>query len=113
MSRLEFIPTYRVISKEELSKRKDRITLVNLNNDFDVIRIKVPSYVSGMIFEGEYFSINTVTKRTWYTFWLGKKDKHYVIGNVNEEGQITITTASLSDKDIKELKEEWNKTYYN
>lgn len=31
----------------------------------------------------------------------------------NKRTKVIITTASLSDKAIEELKEEWNKTYYN
>ena len=110
---LDFIPTYEVINKERLDKDTYRITLVNINNDFDVIRIKIPSYTSSMIFRGNNYSINSGIKRTWYTFWLGKKEEYYVLGNVDKEGRVAITTASLSNKDIKELKEEWNKTYYN
>lgn len=111
MSGLKFIPTYRVISKEEISKRKDRITLINLANDFDVIRIKVPSYVGSMIFEGDDFSVNSRIRRTWYTLWLGKKEDYYVLGNINEEGNVllSVTSASLSDKGIAELQREWKK----
>lgn len=113
LNRLDFIPTYEVINKERLDKDTYRITLVNIDNDFDVIRIKVPSYAKDMIFRGNNYSINSRIKRTWYTLWLGKKEEYYVLGNVNKEGQVTITTASLSDKAIEELKEEWDKTYYN
>lgn len=113
MNRLNFIPTYEVINKERLNKDTYRITLVNIDNDFDVIRIKVPSYAKDMIFRGNNYSINSKIKRTWYTLWLGKKEEYYVLSNVNKEGQVTITTASLSDKDIEKLKEEWDKTYYN
>lgn len=113
MNRLNFIPTYKVINKERLYKDTYRITLVNIDNDFDVIRIKVPSYAKDMIFRGNNYSINSKIKRTWYTLWLGKKEEYYVLGNVNKEGRVTITTASLSDKAIEKLKEEWDKTYYN
>ena len=111
MCGLKLIPTYRVIDKEEISKRKDRITLINLENDFDVIRIKVPSYVGGMIFEGDDFSVTSITRRTWYTLWLGKKEEYHVLGNMNEEGDVllSVTSASLSDKAIEELQREWNK----
>lgn len=110
---LDFIPTYEVINKERLDKDTYRITLVNINNDFDVIRIKIPSYTSSMIFRGNNYSINSRIKRTWYTLWLGKKEEYYVLGNVNKEGQITITTASLTDEAIKEFQEKWRKTNYN
>lgn len=113
MNRLNFIPTYEVINKERLDKDTYRITLVNIGNDFDVIRIKVPSYARDMIFRGNNYCINSRIKRTWYTLWLGKKEEYYILGNVSKEGQVTITTASLSDKAIEELKEEWDKTYYN
>lgn len=111
MCGLKFIPVYRVISKEEINKKKYRITLINLANDFDVIRIKVPSYTGGMIFEGDDFSISSRIKRTWYTLWLGKKEEHHVLGNIDEEGEvlITITSASLSDKAIEDFKKEWKK----
>ena len=111
MCGLKFIPTYRVISKEEINERKDRITLINLANDFDVIRIKVPSYTGSMIFEGDDFSVNSRIRRTWYTLWLGKKAEYYVLGNVDEEGQVllSVTSASLSDRGTEELQREWKK----
>ena len=111
MCGLKLIPTYRVIDKEEISKRKDRITLINLENDFDVIRIKVPSYVGGMIFEGDDFSVNSRIRRTWYTLWLGKKEEYHVLGNVNEEGKVLLTVNSEppSDEAIENLKREWEK----
>lgn len=111
MCGLKLIPTYRVIDKEEISKRKDRITLINLENDFDVIRIKVPSYVGGMIFEGDDFSVTSITRRTWYTLWLGKKEEYHVLGNMNEEGKVLLTVNSEppSDEAIENLKREWEK----
>lgn len=111
MCGLKFIPTYRVISKEEINERKDRITLINLANDFDVIRIKVPSYTGSMIFEGDDFSVNSRIRRTWYTLWLGKKAEYYVLGNVDEEGDVllSVTSASLSDRGIEELQRKWKK----
>ena len=111
MCGLKLIPTYRVIDKEEISKRKDRITLINLENDFDVIRIKVPSYVGGMIFEGDDFSVNSRIRRTWYTLWLGKKEEYHVLGNVNEEGKVLLTVNSEppSDEAIENLKRELEK----
>ena len=99
MCGLKLIPTYRVIDKEEISKRKDRITLINLENDFDVIRIKVPSYVGGMIFEGDDFSVTSITRRTWYTLWLGKKKEYHVLGNMNEEGKVLLTVNSEPPSD--------------
>lgn len=110
---MEFIPTYEVINKERLDKDTYRITLINIDNDFDVIRIKIPSYASCMIFRGDKYSINSRIKRTWYTLWIGKKEEYYVLGNINKEGQITLTTASLTDEAIKEFQEKWRKTYYN
>ena len=111
MCGLKLIPTYRVIDKEEISKRKDRITFINLENDFDVIRIKVPSYVGGMIFEGDDFSVTSITRRTWYTLWLGKKEEYHVLGNMNEEGKVLLTVNSEppSDEAIENLKREWEK----
>ena len=111
MCGLKFIPTYRVISKEEINKKKDRITLINLANDFDVIRIKVPSYTGSMIFEGDDFSVNSRIRRTWYTLWLGKKEEYHVLGNVNEEGKVLLTVNSEppSDEAIENLKREWEK----
>lgn len=115
MDKLTFVPTYRVILKEEINKRKDRITLINLANDFDVIRIKVPSYAGGMIFEGDDFSVDTKTKRTWYTLWLGKKEEHNVLSNIEEEGQmlVKITSDTLSNKALENFKKEWKKKNYN
>ena len=112
MCGLKLIPTYRVIDKEEISKRKDRITLINLENDFDVIRIKVPSYVGGMIFEGDDFSVTSITRRTWYTLWLGKKEEYHVLGNMNdEEGKVllSVTSPPLSDEAIENFKKEWER----
>ena len=111
MCGLKFIPTYRVISKEEINKKKDRITLINLANDFDVIRIKVPSHTGDMIFEGDDFSVNSRIRRTWYTLWLGKKEEYHVLGNVNEEGKVLLTVNSEppSDEAIENLKREWEK----
>lgn len=111
MSGLKLIPTYRVIDKEEISKKKDRITLTNLANYFDVIRIKVPSYVGDMIFEGDDFSVTSIIRRTWYTLWLGKKEEYHILGNAKEEGDVllSVTSASLSDKAIEELQREWKK----
>lgn len=115
MGELTFMPTYRVISKEEINKRRDRITLINLANDFDVIRIKVPSYTGGMIFEGDDFSVTTRTKRTWYTLWLGKKEEYHVLGNMDEEGKvlIKITSDPLSNEALENFKKEWKKRNYN
>ena len=111
MCGLKLIPTYRVIDKEEISKRKDRITLINLENDFDVIRIKVPSYVGGMIFEGDDFSVTSRTRRTWYTLWLGKKEEYHVLGNIDEEGKVllSVTSPPLSDEAIENFKKEWKR----
>lgn len=115
MDKLTLVPTYRVILKEEISKRKDRITLINLANDFDVIRIKVPSYTGGMIFEGDDFSVATRTKRTWYTLWLGKKEEYHVLGNIDEEGMmlIKINSDPLSNDALENFKKEWKKKNYN
>lgn len=115
MCGLKFIPTYRVISKEEINERKDRITLINLANDFDVIRIKVPSYTGSMIFEGDDFSVNSRIRRTWYTLWLGKKKEYHVLGNIDEEGKVLMTVNSepLSDEALENFKKEWKKKNYN
>ena len=45
----------------------------------------------------------------WYTLWLGKKEEYHVLGNIDEEGQVllTVTSSSLSDKGIEDLKREW------
>lgn len=114
MNEVKVIPTYRVISKEEINKRKDRITLINLANDFDVIRVKVPSYTGGMIFEGDDFSITTRTKRTWYTLWLGKKKEYHVLGNIDEEGKVLMIVNSepQSDEALENFKKEWKKKNY-
>lgn len=111
MCGLKLIPTYRVIDKEEISKRKDRITLINLENDFDVIRIKVPSYVGGTIFEGDDFSVTSRIKRTWYTLWLGKKEEYHVLSNMNDEGKVllSITSPPLSDEALENFKKEWKR----
>lgn len=113
MCELKLIPMYRVIDKEEISKRKDRITLINLENDFDVIRIKVPSYVGGMIFEGDDFSVTSITRRTWYTLWLGKKEEYHVLGNIDEEGKVSVNSPPLSDEAIENFKKEWKRGNYD
>lgn len=111
MCGLKLIPAYRVIRKEKISEKKYRITLINLANDFDVIRIKVPLYNGDMVFLGNHFSVTSRIRRTWYTLWLGKKEEYHVLGNVNEEGDVllSVTSASLSDKAIEELQREWKK----
>ncbi|QKV30759.1 hypothetical protein [Staphylococcus phage ESa1] len=111
MNEIEFIPTYRVINRDSVGRNKVKILLVNLANDFDVITIKVSKNASAMIADSSDYSVTTRTKRTWYTLWLCKKEEYHVLGNVNEEGQVllTVTSASLSDKGIEDLKKEWEK----
>ena len=112
MCGLKLIPTYRVIDKEEISKRKDRITLINLENDFDVITIKVSKTASNMIADSSDYSITTRTKRTWYTLWLGKKEEYHVLSNMNdEEGKVllSVTSPPLSDEAIENFKKEWER----
>lgn len=111
MCGLEFIPTYRVINRHNVSRDKVEILLVNLANDFDVITIKVSKNASSMIADSSDYSITTITKRTWYTLWLGKKEEHHVLGNVNEEGNmlLSVTSAELSNKAIEEFQMEWKK----
>lgn len=73
MNELKLIPTYRVVNRHNVSRNKVEILLVNLDNDFDVITIKVSKTASNMIADSSDYSITTRTKRTWYTLWLGKK----------------------------------------
>ena len=110
MSELTFVPKYKVVYKKyDLDRERITIVLANLANDFDVIEIEVSKDVGNIVDYDDEYSINTRIRRTWYTLWLGKKEEHYVLGNVNEEGSILITTASLSDKAIEELQREWKK----
>lgn len=111
MNGLKFIPTYRVINRYNVSRNKVEILLVNLANDFDVITIKVSKNASSMIADSSDYSITTRTKRTWYTLWLGKKKEYHVLGNIDEEGKVlmAVTSASLSDEAIENLKREWEK----
>lgn len=111
MNELKVIPTYRVINRYNVSKNKVEILLVNLANDFDVITIKVSKTASNMIADSSDYSITTRTKRTWYTLWLGKKEEHHVLGNIDEEVEVlmAVTSASLSDKAIEDFKKEWEK----
>ena len=111
MNELKFIPTYRVINRYNVSRNKVEILLVNLANDFDVITIKVSKNASSMIADSSDYSITTRTKRTWYTLWLGKKKEYHVLGNIDEEGKVlmAVTSASLSDEAIENLKREWEK----
>lgn len=111
MCGLKLIPIYEVVDTEMLGNGVCRIILRNINNDFDVIRIKVPSYASSMIFKGKNYSIDTRTKRTWYTLWLGKKEEYHVLGNIDEEGKVllSVTSPPLSDEAIENFKKEWEK----
>lgn len=111
MNELKFIPTYRVINRDKISKNKVKIRLVNLANDFDVITIKVSKNASSMIADGKDYSITTRTKRTWYTLWLGKKKEYHVLGNIDEAGKVLLTVNSepLSDEALENLKREWKK----
>ena len=112
MDGLKVIPTYRVINRYNVSRNKVEILLVNLANNFDIITIKVSKNASSMIADRSYYSITTKNKRTWYTLWLGKKEEHHVLGNIDEEGKVlmTVTSASLSDKAIENFKKEWEKS---
>ena len=111
MNEIKVIPTYRVINRYNVSRNKVEILLVNLANDFDVITIKVSKNASSMIADSSDYSITTRTKRTWYTLWLCKKKEYHVLGNIDEEGKVLITTNSepLSDKAIENLKKEWKR----
>ena len=111
MNELKLIPTYRVVNRHNVSRNKVEILLVNLDNDFDVITIKVSKTASNMIADSSDYSITTRTKRTWYTLWLGKKEEHYVLGNIDEEGKVlmTVTSSSLSEEFKENLKKEWEK----
>lgn len=112
MNELKLIPTYRVVNRHNVSRNKVEILLVNLDNDFDVITIKVSKTASNMIADSSDYSITTRTKRTWYTLWLGKKEEYHVLGNVNEEGKVlmTVNSSPLSDKAIENFKKEWEKS---
>lgn len=115
MDELKLIPTYRVVNRYNVSKNKVEILLVNLTNDFDVITIKVSKNASNMIADSSCYSITTRTKRTWYKLWLGKKEEHHVLGNIDEEGKVlmTINSPPLSDKAIDNFKKEWKRVNYN
>ena len=104
MRELTFVPTYKVVDKKyDLDKESITIVLANLANDFDVIEIEVSKDVANIVDYDNEYSVNTRIRRTWYTLWLGKKEEHYVLGNVNEEGSILITTASLSEKGLRDF----------
>lgn len=111
MNELKFIPTYRLINRYNVSKNKVELLLVNLDNDFDVITIKVSKTASSMIADRSDYSITTRTKRTWYTLWLGKKEEYHVLGNIDDEGKvmITVNTEPLSDEAIENFKKEWKR----
>lgn len=115
MDELAFVPTYRVINRDKISKNKVKIRLVNLANDFDVITIKVSRTASSMIADGSDYSITTRTKRIWYTLWLCKKEEHHVLGNIDEEGMmlIKINSDPLSNDALENFKKEWKKKNYN
>lgn len=111
MSELTFVPTYKVVYKKyDLDKERVTIVLANLANDFDVIEIEVSKDVGNIVDYDDEYSINTRIRRTWYTLWLGKKEEHYVLGNVNEEGSILITTASLSVEEMRDFQNQWRDT---
>lgn len=111
MCGLKIIPTYRVTNRYNVSRNKVEILLVNLANDFDVITIKVSKNASNMIADSSDYSITTRNKRTWYTLWLGKKEEHHVLGNINEEGKVLMIAPpeQLSDEAIENFKKEWKK----
>lgn len=109
MNELKVIPTYEVVDKKyDLDKDSVTIVLVNLTNDFDVIKIEVSGEVNDVVNYSSYYSIATRTKRTWYTLWLGKKEEYHVLGNIDDEGKvmITVNTEPLSDEAIENLKKE-------
>lgn len=99
MDQLTFVPTYKVIDKEyDLDTERITVILANISNDFDIIKIEISKDISSLVKCDNEYSINTRIRRTWYTLWFGKKKEHSVLGNVNEEGSILITTASLSER---------------
>lgn len=116
MNEVNIIPTYKVIGKErDLYRGNVTIELVNLANDFDVIKIEVSKEVNDVVNYGSKYSIATITKRTWYTLWLGKKKEYHVLGNIDEEGKVLMTVNSepLSNEALENFKKEWKKKNYN
>ena len=112
MNELTFIPTYKVIDKEyDLDTKRVTIILANIANDFDVIKIEVSKDIGNLVeYENEY-SINTRTKRTWYTLWFGKKKEHSVLNNAPKNGTILVTNAPSSKKGSKDFQNEWRDTF--
>lgn len=109
MDKLTFVPTYKVIDKEyDLNTKRITIILANISNDFDIVKIEVSKDIGNLVEYDNEYSINTRIRRTWYTLWLGKKEEYSVLGNVNEEGSILITTASLSEKGLEDFQNQWN-----
>lgn len=112
MNELKLIPTYRVVNRHNVSRNKVEILLVNLDNDFDVITIKVSKTASNMIADSSCYSITTRKKRTWYTLWLGKKEEYHVLGNIDEEGKILMIASPepLPGEALENFKKEWEKS---
>lgn len=106
---LELIPTYKVLNRYYVGKNKVKIVLVNLYNDFDIITIKVPRKVSNIVSDSNCYSIETYSIRTWYTLWLGKKQVHEVLGNLEDDKVLLAASEgrNLSKDTIKELQDTW------
>lgn len=106
---LELIPIYKVLNRYYVGKNKVKIVLVNLYNDFDIITIKVPRKVSNMVSDNNCYSIETRSVRTWYTLWLGKKQVHEVLGNLEDDKVLLAASEgrNLSKDTIKELQDTW------
>lgn len=114
MDQLTFVPTYKVIDKEyDLDTERITVILANISNDFDVIKIEISKDISSLVKCDNEYSINTRIRRTWYTLWFGKKKEYCVLGNVNEEGSVLITTASLSKKGLEDFQNKWDNILKN
>ncbi|WBF82262.1 hypothetical protein [Mammaliicoccus virus vB_MscM-PMS2] len=112
MDELTVVPTYKVIDKKhDLDTKRITIILANISNDFDVIKIEVSKDIGNLVEYDNEYSINTRTKRTWYTLWFGKKKEHSVLGNVPKKGNILVTTTPLSKRGLEDFQNQWKDTF--
>lgn len=112
MDELTFVPTYKVIDKKhDLDTKVITVILANITNDFDVIKIEVSKDIGNLVEYDKEYSINTRTKRTWYTLWFGKKKEHSVLNNAPKKGTILVTNTPSSKKGSKDFQNEWKDTF--
>lgn len=108
---LMVIPIYEIVSFTNIGYNNFFVNLVNVNNGFDNINIKVDKAVWDNLSKYDRFFIHTRTFRTWRTLWFGKEVEYGIIGNaLGCDKQLLIKTSKeqLSREDIKLLREDYD-----